>query len=125
MDIANGKVYDAIVTVRVDGRDAMFALEYERTVNYICREGFCSRQKLETSELRSPLSDRCTGSTLASRIRRFFRLPPEYCPTATEWLSGKKSPQEEGLDRRASEVSRILQQAIGAHSQRHECLTGY
>jgi hypothetical protein len=31
MDVANGKVYDAIVTVRVDGRDTMFALEYERT----------------------------------------------------------------------------------------------
>jgi len=31
MDVANGKVYDAIVTVRDNGRDTMFALEYERT----------------------------------------------------------------------------------------------
>jgi len=32
MGVANGKVYDAIVTVRVDEREATFALEYERTV---------------------------------------------------------------------------------------------
>jgi hypothetical protein len=31
MDFTNGKVYDAIVTVKVDGRDTVFALEYERT----------------------------------------------------------------------------------------------
>jgi hypothetical protein len=31
MGVVNGKVYDAIVTVRVDNRDATFALEYERT----------------------------------------------------------------------------------------------
>jgi hypothetical protein len=31
MGIVNGKVYDAIVTVRIDNRDATFALEYERT----------------------------------------------------------------------------------------------
>ena len=31
MGVVNGKVYDAIVTVRVDNRDAAFALEYERT----------------------------------------------------------------------------------------------
>ena len=31
MGLPNGKVYDAIVTVRVDNRDATFALEYERT----------------------------------------------------------------------------------------------
>jgi hypothetical protein len=32
MGVRNGKVYDAIVTVRLDHRDATFALEYERTV---------------------------------------------------------------------------------------------
>jgi hypothetical protein len=32
MGVVNGKVYDAIATVRVDERDATFALEYERTV---------------------------------------------------------------------------------------------
>ena len=31
MGVRNGKVYDAIVTVRLDDRDATFALEYERT----------------------------------------------------------------------------------------------
>jgi hypothetical protein len=31
MGVRNGKVYDAIVTIRVDDRDATFALEYERT----------------------------------------------------------------------------------------------
>jgi hypothetical protein len=31
MGLRNGKVYDAIVTVRLDNRDATFALEYERT----------------------------------------------------------------------------------------------
>jgi len=31
MGVRNGKVYDAIVTIRVDERDATFALEYERT----------------------------------------------------------------------------------------------
>ena len=31
MGLRNGKVYDAIVTVRLDHRDATFALEYERT----------------------------------------------------------------------------------------------
>jgi len=31
MGVRNGKVYDAIVTVRLDNRDATFALEYERT----------------------------------------------------------------------------------------------
>jgi hypothetical protein len=31
MGVHNGKVYDAIVTIRVDDRDATFALEYERT----------------------------------------------------------------------------------------------
>jgi len=31
MGVVNGKVYDAIVTVRLDGCDATFALEYERT----------------------------------------------------------------------------------------------
>jgi len=31
MGIVNGKVYDAIVTVRLEDRDATFALEYERT----------------------------------------------------------------------------------------------
>jgi hypothetical protein len=31
MGVRNGKVYDAIVTVRLDNRDARFALEYERT----------------------------------------------------------------------------------------------
>ena len=32
MDVRKGKVYDAIITVRVDEHDATFALEYERTV---------------------------------------------------------------------------------------------
>jgi hypothetical protein len=31
LGVTNGKVYDAIVTVRLDERDATFALEYERT----------------------------------------------------------------------------------------------
>jgi hypothetical protein len=31
MGVRNGKVYDAIVTVRLDNRGATFALEYERT----------------------------------------------------------------------------------------------
>ncbi len=31
LGVVNGKVYDAIVTVRLDERDATFALEYERT----------------------------------------------------------------------------------------------
>jgi hypothetical protein len=31
MGVVNGKVYDAIVTVRLDNGDATFALEYERT----------------------------------------------------------------------------------------------
>ena len=31
LGVINGKVYDAIVTVRLDERDATFALEYERT----------------------------------------------------------------------------------------------
>jgi hypothetical protein len=31
MGVRNGKVYDAIVTIRLDNRDATFALEYERT----------------------------------------------------------------------------------------------
>jgi len=31
MGVRNGKVYDAIMTVRLDNGDATFALEYERT----------------------------------------------------------------------------------------------
>jgi len=49
MGLRNGKVYDAIVTVRLDHRDATFALEYERTAK--SEEQYAEvRNKFETEE---------------------------------------------------------------------------
>jgi hypothetical protein len=49
MGLPNGKVYDAIVTVRLDNRDATFALEYERTAK--SEEQYAEvRNKFESEE---------------------------------------------------------------------------
>jgi hypothetical protein len=49
MGLRNGKVYDAIVTVRLDHRDATFALEYERTAK--SEEQYAEvRNKFESEE---------------------------------------------------------------------------